>query len=60
MTEGNINQRLRLKNIKGARNYFIKEIDQNEQISKKYKNVCTIRNYIEQFVYLVSAITGYI
>ena len=28
-------------------NYFIKEINQNELMSKKHKNVCAALNYIE-------------
>ena len=31
---------------------------QNELISRKYKNICTTQNYIEQFLILASAITG--
>ena len=27
-------------------------------ISRKYKNICTTQNYIEQFLILASAITG--
>ena len=35
MAEENINQEFRLKNIDESRNYFIKEIDQNELIRLK-------------------------
>ena len=34
-------QEIRLKSIDETRNYFIKEIGQNELISKKKKKVCT-------------------
>ena len=40
------------------RNYFLKEIEQNELISKKYNKVCTTLNYIEHFFILASTITG--
>ena len=33
MDEENINQEFRLKNIDEARNYFVKEIEQNELMS---------------------------
>ena len=35
MSEENISQEFRLKNIDEARNYLIEEIKQNELISKK-------------------------
>ena len=54
MTEENISQEFRLKNINEIRNYFIKEIDQNELMSKKYKNVCRVLDYIEHLLFLVS------
>ena len=39
MTEEKISQGFRLKNIKEIKNYFIKEIDQNELMSNKHKKV---------------------
>ena len=39
MSEENINQEFRLKNIDERRNYLIKEINQNEVMSKTYKKV---------------------
>ena len=53
-----ISQDIRLKNIEVTRNYFIKEIDQNEPISKKHRKVCATLNYIEHFLILVSTVTG--
>ena len=44
MGQENINQEFRLKIIDGRRNCFIKEIKQNELISKKHKKVCKILN----------------
>ena len=35
-------------------NYFIKEIDQNNLMSKKKKEVCTVLYYIENFITLKS------
>ena len=40
MTEENIRQEFRLKNIDKARHYFIKKMDQNDLMSKKHKKVC--------------------
>ena len=40
MSQENINQEFRLKNIGETRNYFIQEINQNEFISKKRKIGC--------------------
>ena len=53
-----MSQELRLRNIDETRNFFIKEIEQNELMSKKHKKVCTSRNYFEHFITLASAITG--
>ena len=39
MPEENINQELRLKKIDEIRNYLVEEINQNEFMSKKLKNV---------------------
>ena len=46
MDEENVSQEFRLKNIEEIKNYFIKEIDQNELMSKKHKKVAEILNYI--------------
>ena len=46
--EEDISQEYRLKIIKQINNYFIKEIDQNELLSNKYKKVYTTLKYIEQ------------
>ena len=37
MKEENVNQEFRLKNIEEIKIYFIKEIDQNELMTKKHK-----------------------
>ena len=36
----------------------IEEINQNELMSKKHKNVCRVFNYIEQLLISVSTVTG--
>ena len=48
----------RLKNVEEIKNYFIKEIEQKELMSKNHRKVSTISNYPEHFLILVSAITG--
>ena len=57
MSEENISQELRLKNIDERRNYLIEEINQNELISKKRKNVYRVLDYIEHLLILVSTAT---
>ena len=39
------------------KNNLIKEIYQNEMMSKKHKKVCRASNYIEHLLILISAIT---
>ena len=58
MSEENINQKFRLKNIDETRNYLLEEVNQNELMSRKHKKVCTTVNYIEHFLILPSTITG--
>ena len=50
MSEQNISQEFRLKNIDETRNYFLKEIEQNKLMSEKHKKVCTNLKYIEHFL----------
>ena len=58
MVEENISQEFRLKVIDETRNYFVREIEQNELIIKNNKKVCTTLNYTEHFVVLISTFTG--
>ena len=58
MTEENISQEFRLKNIDETKSYFLEEIKQNELMSKKHKKVCTTLDCIEHFFILASTITG--
>ena len=59
MTKESINQEFRLKNIKEKRNYFIKEINQNDLMRNKYRKVCTALSYIELFLNLAFKVTGH-
>ena len=54
--EENIGQGFRLKNIAEKRNYWIKEINQNELISKKYEKGYRVLNYIEHLIILISTV----
>ena len=58
VTEENMSQEFRLKNIDEKINFFIEERKQNELTSKKHKNVSTAVNYIEHLLILASAVTG--
>ena len=58
MSEENISQEFRLKNIDETRNYLIEEINPNELMNKKHKKVCTTSNDIEHFLIFASTITG--
>ena len=51
-------QVFRLKNIKEIKNYFIKEIDQNEFMSNNHGKVFATLNYIEHLLILPSVVTG--
>ena len=55
MSEQNISQEFRLKNIYETINNLIEERNQNELRSKKHKNVL---NYIENLLALISTFTG--
>ena len=56
MTEKNISQEFRLKNIYETNNYLVKERDQNKLLSKKPNKVCMIFNYIERFLIVASVV----
>ena len=46
MTEQNIRQKFRLREIDKKGNYFIEERKHNDVISKKQKSICKILNHI--------------
>ena len=50
MKEENTTQKFRLKKIEKARNYYIKEIDQNELMGKQHKKICRVLNFVEQLL----------
>ena len=58
MTEKNIGQEFRLKEIDEKRNHFIKETNQNELKLKKHKKVSKILNYTKHLLILASKDTG--
>ena len=58
MAEKNIIQEFKLKKRHETRNYFIKEIDQNELLSKRHRKVCTTLKSIEHFLILAYTVTG--
>ena len=53
-----MSQEFRLKYIDKRKNYFLKEIEQKEFMSKKHKKVCKTLNNIEHLLILASTITG--
>ena len=56
LAEEHISQEFRLKNRCKTRNDFLKEIKQNELMSKIQNKFCTSLNYIDLFVILNSTI----
>ena len=58
MTEETISQEFILQNIDKTRNYFVKEVEENELMSKKHNIVFATLNYIEHFLILAFTITG--
>ena len=53
MSEENISQEFRSKNIDEIRNYLIEKINKNELMSKNYKKVYRVLNYTEHLLILV-------
>ena len=49
MLEENIIQEFRLKNIEAIKNYFIKEIDQNELINENHKKALQFQIIVNIF-----------
>ena len=54
----NINEEHRLQKIEETRNYLLREIDHNELISKKHKNIDRVLNYTDYLLISTWAITG--
>ena len=57
MVDENVRGEFRLKNIDETINHFVKEIEPNELMNKKYKKVCMVLSYNEHFLILASAFT---
>ena len=57
MSEENISQEFRLKNVDQTKNYFLEEIKQYKLMSRKQK-VCSTLNYMQHFLIIASTITG--
>ena len=60
MTEENISQEFRLKNIDETKNYFLEEVKKNELMAKKHKKDWATLNYIEHFLILAPTVTRFI
>ena len=60
MSEKNINQEFRLKNIHETTNYLIEEVNKNELMSKKHKKFYRVLNYIEHLLILISAVNDWV
>ena len=58
MSKEKISRECSRKNIDETRNYLFEEINQNELISKKHKNVCRVLNYIEHILIVDSTVSG--
>ena len=58
ISEKNMNQEFRLKNIDEIRNYLIEEINRNELQRKRHKKVCRVLNYIEHSLILIFTVPG--
>ena len=55
MVEKKISQELRMKYIDETKNFFLKEMEQNELMSRKHKKVCTTLDYIKHLLILAFA-----
>ena len=60
MTEENMRQKVRKKNIDKRRNYLSEKINQNDLMSKKHKKVYTVLNYIEHQLFSIFTVSGYV
>ena len=58
MSEEEISHEFRLTNIDENWNYLIEEINQNELINKKHKNVYGVFNFIGHLLFLISTVPG--
>ena len=50
MSEENVSQECRLKNIDQTRNYLIEELNQNESMNMKHKKVYKVFNFTKHLL----------
>ena len=60
MSKENLNQEFRLKKRDEIKNYLNEEINRNELMSKKYKTICRVLNYIDHSLIVISTITRHV
>ena len=60
MTEENMRQKVRKKNMDKRRNYLSEKINQNDLMSKKHKKVYTVLNCIEHQLFFIFTVSGYV
>ena len=58
MPKKNINREFRLEEIDEIRNYLIKEINQDELMTKKHKKYRCVFSYIDHLLIVIFTITG--
>ena len=58
MSEKNMNQEFRQEKIEKIRNYLLKEINQNELMSKNHTKVCRVLNYIDHLLIVISTVAS--
>ena len=51
VSQENLSQEIRLKNIDETRNYSIEETNRYELVSKKHQMFCATLNYIEPLLF---------
>ena len=50
----------RLRKIYETKNHFLDEIKHNDLMTEKYEKTCKYLNYVENFIILVSTVTGWV
>ena len=58
MTEENMRQKARKKNIDKRKNYLSEKKNQNDLMSKKHKKIYTVLNYIDHQLILIFTVSG--
>ena len=60
MSEENVSQECRLKNIDQTRNYLIEELNQNESMSMKHKKVYKVFNYTKHLLISITYFNSFL